>query len=71
MVSPTAVSATSLIEPVRKPISPGPSSAQSTSFGVKTPTVSTSWAAPVPIMRIFMPFLSVPSTMRTSTTTPR
>ena len=50
---------------------PGFSSGQSRSFGVNTPTLSTSWAAPVPISRIFMPFLRTPSTMRTSTTTPR
>ena len=42
MVSPTRVSATSLIEAVRKPISPGPSSSSSTRFGVNTPTRSTS-----------------------------
>ncbi len=42
MVSPTRVSATSLIEAVRKPISPGPSSSTSTIFGVNTPTRSTS-----------------------------
>ena len=42
MVSPTRVSATSLIEAVRKPISPGPSSSSSTRLGVNTPTRSTS-----------------------------
>ena len=42
MVSPTRVSATSLIEAVRKPISPGPSSSTSISLGVNTPTRSTS-----------------------------
>ena len=42
IVSPTRVSATCLIEAVMKPISPGPSSAQSTSFGVKMPTRSMS-----------------------------
>ena len=42
IVSPTRVSATSLIEAVRKPISPGPSSSTSTFFGVITPTRSTS-----------------------------
>jgi hypothetical protein len=41
MVSPTRVSATSLIEAVMKPISPGPSSGTTTSFGVMTPTRST------------------------------
>jgi molecular chaperone DnaK len=42
IVSPTRVSATSLIEAVRKPISPGPSSSAAVSLGVNTPTRSTS-----------------------------
>ncbi|MNL11611.1 hypothetical protein D3C87_1324510 [compost metagenome] len=42
MVSPTLVSATSLIEAVNMPSSPGPSSGTSTSLGVKTPTRSSS-----------------------------
>ena len=62
---------TSLIEPVRKPISPGPMLSISTRFGVNTPTRSTSWAALVPIMRMRWPFLRWPSTTRKSTTTPK
>ena len=42
MVSPTRVSATSLIEAVMAPISPGPSSSTGVSFGVNTPMRSTS-----------------------------
>ncbi len=42
MVSPTRVSATSLIDAVKKPISPGPSSSTSTFFGLMTPTRSRS-----------------------------
>ena len=42
MVSPTRVSATSLIAAVMKPISPGPSSSTCVIFGVKKPTRSTS-----------------------------
>jgi len=42
MVSPTRVSATSLIAAVIKPISPGPSSSTCCIFGVKKPTRSTS-----------------------------
>src|SRR6266516_527183 len=42
MVSPTRVSATSLIEAVRKPISPGPSSSALTILGVNTQTRSAS-----------------------------
>ena len=42
MVSPTLVSATSLIAAVMKPISPGPSSSTWVIFGVKKPTRSTS-----------------------------
>ena len=42
IVSPTRVSATSLIDAVRKPISPGPSWSSSTRLGVNTPTRSTS-----------------------------
>jgi hypothetical protein len=41
MVSPTRVSATSLIDAVRKPTSPGPSSAASCIFGRNTPMRST------------------------------
>jgi hypothetical protein len=40
MVSPTRVSATSLIEAVKKPTSPGPSWAISCIFGENTPTRS-------------------------------
>ena len=71
MVSPTRVSATSLIEAVRKPISPGPSSFTSVFFGVNTPTRSTLYSAPVRIIWISSPSFIVPSTMRTSTMTPR
>ena len=42
MVSPTRVSATSLIEAVMAPISPGPSSSTGVSLGVNTPVRSTS-----------------------------
>ncbi len=41
IVSPTRVSATSLIEAVMKPISPGPSASTVSIFGVMTPTRST------------------------------
>ncbi len=71
MVSPISQSATDLIEAVRKPISPGPSAARSVILGVKTPTRSIWWVAPVAIMRIFMPALSRPSMTRTSVMTPR
>ncbi len=71
MVSPTRVSATSLIEPVKKPTSPGPSASISAIFGRNTPIRSTPWTASAPIMRMVMPFLSTPSMTRTSTTTPR
>ena len=71
MVSPTRVSATSLIEAVKKPISPGPSSSTGSILGVKTPTRSTWYFAPVPIMRMVWPFFSTPSMTRTSTMTPR
>ncbi|MNZ91586.1 hypothetical protein D3C78_1105750 [compost metagenome] len=52
MVSPTRVSATSLIEAVMKPISPGPRLSTLTIFGVSTPTRSMPYFAPEPIMRI-------------------
>ncbi len=71
MVSPTRVSATSLMEAVRKPISPGPRASTVSFFGVKTPTRSTVYSAPDDMSRIFWPFFRVPSKMRTSTTTPR
>ena len=71
MVSPTRVSATSLIEPVMKPNSPGPSSSTVSILGVKTPVRSTRYFAPVPIMRMVWPFFSTPSMTRTSTMTPR
>ena len=41
MVSPTAVSATSLIEAVKKPPSPGPRYLTSAILGLNTPTRST------------------------------
>ena len=71
MVSPTLQSATDLIEAVRKPISPGPSSDRWVIFGVKAPTLSTGGSAPVAIMRTFMPGFSVPSITRTRVMTPR
>lgn len=71
IVSPTRVSATSLMEAVMKPISPGPSASMATIFGVSTPTRSTWYFASVPIMRMVMPFFSVPSMTRTRTMTPR
>ena len=46
MVSPTLVSATSLICAVMKPISPGPSSANCSILGRKQPTRSTRWVVP-------------------------
>ncbi len=42
-----------------------------TIFGVSTPTRSTWYFASVPIMRMVMPFFSVPSMTRTRTMTPR
>ena len=71
MVSPTLVSRTCLIDAVMKPISPGPSASTGSIAGRKTPMRSTLWRAPVCIIRMESPFLSRPSTMRTSTTTPR
>jgi len=71
MVSPTLVSATVLIDAVRKPISPGPRSAVLVIFGEKTPTWSTWWVEPDDIMRIFWPFLRVPSITRTKIITPK
>ena len=40
-------------------------------LGVKAPTWSTWWTAPVPIMRTFLPLTIVPSLTRTRMTTPR
>ena len=71
MVSPTAASATSLMEPVKKPISPAVSSLASVALGRKTPRRSTLWVAPAFIMRTCWPTFREPSMMRTRTTTPR
>ena len=71
MVSPTRVSATCLIDAVRKPISPGFSASMGVICGVNTPIRSTGYVALVFIMRILSPFFSCPSMMRTKTTTPR
>jgi hypothetical protein len=46
MVSPTRVSATSLMDAVMKPNSPGPISSAGTIFGVKKPVRSTGYFAP-------------------------
>ena len=71
MVSPIWQSATSLMPAVMKPTSPGPSAGSFSCLGVKTPTWSTSWAAPVDIMRTFIPALSTPFFTRTRMMTPR
>ena len=71
MVSPTSVSATALMPAVIKPISPGPSASAGRGFGVKVPTCSTWCTVPAAIMRIFMPFFSTPSMIRTRIITPR
>jgi hypothetical protein len=72
IVSPTRVSATSLICAVMNPTSPGPSSSTVTILGVNTPVRSTRYFAPLaPIMRMVWPFFRTPSMTRTRTMTPR
>ena len=71
MVSPTRVSATSLMEAVMKPNSPGPISSTVSILGVNTPVRSTGYFADVPIMRTVWPFRKIPSMTRTKTITPR
>ncbi len=72
MVSPTRVSATSLIAAVMKPISPGPSSSTSSIFGREHADAldARRWRR-CPSCGCVWPFLSTPSMTRTSTTTPR
>ena len=71
IVSPTRQSATVLMAAVIKPTSPGPNASTATPFGVKTPTRSIVWTAPVAIIRTFCPATSTPSLTRTKVTTPR
>ena len=71
IVSPTRVSATSLICAVMKPISPGPNSGKSVRLGVKQPTRSTRCVVPACMKRICWPFFRLPSMTRTRMTTPR
>ena len=61
MVSPTLVSATSLICAVMKPISPGPSSSTGTRLGREHADAVDLDAGAVAIMWIFWPFLITPS----------
>ena len=56
MVSPTRVSATSLICAVMKPISPGPSSVSCSILGRKQPTRSTRWVVPAAMNLTCAPF---------------
>ncbi len=53
MVSPTAVSAMSLICAVMKPISPGPSSSSCSILGRNAPTRSTRCVEPAAMKRTF------------------
>ena len=69
MVSPTRVSATCLIAAVKKPISPG----RASHFLLRAEDADPvdQIGGPVDISLIRWPFLSSPSMIRTSTTTPR
>ncbi len=54
-----------------KPTSPGPSDSIGIGFGENTPSDSTSWSCLVFISVTFVAFLIVPSSTRTTMTTPR
>ena len=70
-VSPTAVSFTFLMEAVMYPTIPAESSSQGMNCPApKTPTSTTSSFAPVAIIRMTVPFFTVPSMMRQKMMTP-
>jgi hypothetical protein len=71
IVSPTRVSATSLIWAVMKPISPALRLSNCSILGRKTPTRSTRWTVPAAMNLICWPFLIAPSITRIRMTTPR
>ena len=61
IVSPMRQSETLFILAFIKPISPGPKKSTSSIFGLKIPTRSIIYVAPVAINLIFCPFNSLPS----------
>ena len=69
-MSPTRASFNSLMPAMTKPTSPAVNCVRVRDFGVKTPTCSQRWFAPVAMRVILSLGFKVPFTTRTSMTTP-